>query len=82
MRTIATLACVCAAPRISQDLAQRLHRKIHGSSFKKTDFALALLAKNPDDWIVPHYISEGLQWLEAELGVAEAAEEAAEDDGA
>lgn len=65
-----------------EDLAQRLHRKIHGSGFGKTDFALALIAKNPDDWIVPHYISEGLQWFESELGVAQASEQAAEDDGA
>jgi len=72
---------VRGAPDIA-GLAQRLHRKIHGSGFKKTDFALALLAKNPDDWTVPRYIGEGLQWLEAELGVAEAAEEGAEDGGA
>lgn len=65
-----------------EGLAQRLHRKIHSSTFGKTDFALALLAKNPDDWIVPHYISEALKWLESELGVAQAAEQGAEDDGA
>ncbi len=52
-------------------LARRLHDKVHSSSFKKTDFALALLTKNPDDWTVPQYIAEGLQWLEAMLGVAE-----------
>ena len=65
-----------------EQLARRLHDKIHSSGFAKTDFALALLAKNPDDWRVPHYIVEGLRWLEAELGVAETAEEAAEGDGA
>lgn len=53
------------------DLAWRLHKKIHKGGFKKTDFALALLAKNPEDWTVPQYISEGLRWLEATLGVAE-----------
>ena len=69
-------------PQDIADLALRLHRKIHNSNFKKTDFALALLAKNPDDWTVPHYISEGLQWLEGALEVAEAAEDGAEDGGA
>ena len=44
---------------------------MHGSNYKKTDFALALLAKDPDGWTVPRYIAEGLQWLEDTLGVAE-----------
>ena len=52
-----------------EDLAQDLHKKVHSSSFKKTDFALALLAKDPDAWRVPHYIAEGLKWLESELGI-------------
>lgn len=54
-------------------LANRLHKRIHGDSFKKTDFALALLGKNEAEWQVPAYILEGLQWLEAELDVAEPA---------
>jgi predicted ATP-dependent endonuclease of OLD family len=53
------------------DLALRLHNKIHKDSFKKTDFALALLTKDPEAWTVPQYIAEGLQWLETTLGVAE-----------
>jgi predicted ATP-dependent endonuclease of OLD family len=53
------------------DLAQRLHKQIHTGSFKKTDFALALLNKNPDEWTVPQYLAEGLQWLEQALGVGE-----------
>ncbi len=53
------------------DLALRLHNKVHAPSFKKTDFALALLTKNPDAWIVPHYITEGLLWLEDILGLTE-----------
>lgn len=52
------------------DLALRLHNKIHKDSFKKTDFALALLTKDPEAWTVPQYIAEGLQWLERSLGVA------------
>ena len=57
------------APQNLEDLAQKLHNKVHNSNYKKTDFALALLAKDPDTWNVPHYIAEGLEWLEATLGV-------------
>ena len=48
-------------------LAERLHNRIKGSSFNKTDFALALLAQDPDAWTVPQYIVDGLQWLEGEI---------------
>ncbi len=57
-------------PQDLEDLAKRVHAKVHSSNFKKTDFALALLAKDPDTWNVPHYIAEGLAWLEATLDVA------------
>ena len=56
----------------SQDIyavARSLHARIHGSNFKKTDFALGLLSKNPAEWAVPRYIFEGLQWLETQLQV-------------
>ncbi|NWO02085.1 MAG: ATP-dependent endonuclease [Idiomarinaceae bacterium] len=58
-------------PRDVEDLAQKLHNKVHSSNYKKTDFALALLAKDPETWNVPKYIAEGLEWLETALGVAE-----------
>lgn len=48
-------------------MAQRLHKKINGSGFNKTDFALALLAQDPAAWNVPLYIVEGLTWLEQEV---------------
>ena len=54
-----------------EQMAERLHNRIHSSSFKKTDFALALLSKDPNSWIVPEYIREGLQWLQRELGLAD-----------
>ena len=57
-------------PEDLKDLAQKLHNKVHSSSYKKTDFALALLAKDPTTWNVPRYIIEGLEWLETTLGVA------------
>ena len=56
-------------PQDIDDVAQSLHDRIHGSNFKKTDFALGLLSKNPAEWTVPRYISEGLQWLESQLQV-------------
>ena len=58
------------APQSLEDLAEKLHKKVHSSNYKKTDFALALLAKDPDDWNVPQYIAEGLEWLETTLDVA------------
>ena len=49
------------------DLADCIHRRVKGSAFKKTDFALALLAQDPASWIVPCYIEEGLKWLEEKV---------------
>ena len=63
------LQLLVRAPENLEDLARRLHNKVHISNYKKTDFALALLAKDPEAWSVPHYIAEGLEWLEATLGV-------------
>ncbi|MGX1101352.1 ATP-dependent nuclease [Amorphus sp. MBR-141] len=48
-------------------LVNRIHRRVESSSFKKTDFALALLAEDPEAWNVPTYIAEGLRWLEGEI---------------
>ncbi|MNP41055.1 hypothetical protein D3C76_1347360 [compost metagenome] len=45
-------------------IAERLYRKVKSSSFRKTDFALGLLAQEPSAWAVPNYISDGLRWLE------------------
>lgn len=51
----------------AEQLAERLHNRIKGSSFNKTDFALALLAQDPATWTVPYYIADGLRWLEDEV---------------
>jgi hypothetical protein len=48
-------------------LAKKLHEKIKKSGFNKTDFALALLALKPSEWVTPKYISSGLRWLEKEV---------------
>jgi predicted ATP-dependent endonuclease of OLD family len=55
-----------------EQLATRIHKRVKSSSFKKTDFALALLTRDPSSWTVPAYISEGLKWLEAEVTPPEA----------
>ena len=49
------------------ELVQRINRRVQAKSFKKTDFALALLAEDPTQWTVPAYIANGLRWLETEL---------------
>jgi len=67
------------APQDLEELAQKLHDKVHSSNYKKTDFALALLSKDPDSWKVPRYIAEGLMWLEATLDVT--AEEVHQQEG-
>ncbi|NNC15112.1 ATP-dependent endonuclease [Corallococcus exiguus] len=53
------------------ELTSKLQEKLLKNSFKKTDFALALLAYDREDggWEVPGYIAEGLHWLAAQLEV-------------
>jgi predicted ATP-dependent endonuclease of OLD family len=50
-----------------QQMVDKVYHKVKSSSFKKTDFALGLLSQEPDEWIVPSYIAEGLRWLEKEV---------------
>lgn len=45
---------------------QAIYDQIGSSNFKKTAFAMQLLAKNTD-WQTPNYIAEGLVWLEKRL---------------
>jgi hypothetical protein len=40
------------------------------SNFKKVEFALKQIEKS-DNWIVPQYISEGLDWLSKKLTMTE-----------
>ncbi len=53
------------------ELVRRIHKRVQAKSFSKTDFALALLAQNPETWSVPEYIADGLRWLEAEIAPPE-----------
>lgn len=46
--------------------------RINSSGFKKTDFALDVLASETE-WVTPGYIAEGLHWLEQRLGKVEVA---------
>ncbi len=45
---------------------QNIYDRIRSDDFKKTDFAMSLLASN-ETWTVPTYIAEGLRWLETRL---------------
>ena len=45
---------------------QEIYDRIRSDDFKKTDFAMSLLATN-ETWNVPAYIAEGLRWLETRL---------------
>lgn len=48
------------------DAYQDVYDRIRSDNFKKTDFAMDILAC-AEEWIVPRYIAEGLKWLEARL---------------
>lgn len=52
-------------------LAAAIHKRVNSNSFNKTDFSLALLAEDPDTWIVPTYIVKGLDWLEEQIAPPE-----------
>ncbi len=52
-------------PAVAEELNESMYKLIRESSFKKTDFALTVLSS--DDWQVPLYIREGLEWLELRL---------------
>jgi predicted ATP-dependent endonuclease of OLD family len=54
------------------DLHAKLFKRIKGTGFKKTEFALGLLMTEPGEWKVPQYIDHGLKWLAEELSTNEA----------
>ncbi len=49
------------------ELTMRIHERVKSRSFKKTQFALALMMKERRAWTVPRYIAEGLVWLSGQL---------------
>lgn len=61
-----TLSIGIAVPALLEEAYQSVYDRIRSDSFKKTDFAMDILACT-EDVIVPNYIAEGLRWLEARL---------------
>lgn len=53
-------------PDSLQEAYKEIYERIRSDSFKKTDFAMSLLAGNTT-WATPSYITEGLSWLETRL---------------
>ncbi|MBW9336670.1 ATP-dependent endonuclease [Herbaspirillum sp. RU 5E] len=53
-------------PETLDDAYKDIYERIKSNDFKKTDFAMDMLAC-PDSWTVPAYIAEGLRWLELRL---------------
>ncbi len=55
-----------AIPSLLDTAYQDIYDRIKSDSFKKTDFAMDILAST-EEWNVPGYIAEGLKWLEERL---------------
>ena len=53
-------------PTSLEDAYDVIYNRIKSSGFKKTDFAMNVLASE-SDWQVPDYIADGLRWLEGRL---------------
>lgn len=60
-----------------EELAAKIHKRVKGESFKKTNFALGLLASSDASWVVPAYIQAGLDWLTTHVAISDAAVESA-----
>jgi len=61
------------APNGLEEAYQAIFERVKSSGFKKTNFALDVLASE-SDWTTPRYIAEGLHWLEHRLGKVEASQ--------
>lgn len=61
-----TLSIGITIPPVLGDAYQDVYDRIRSDSFKKTDFAMDILAC-AEEWSVPGYIAEGLHWLESRL---------------
>ena len=55
-----------AVPSDLERAYQEIYELVKSDSFKKTDFAMSVLASKAE-WKVPNYIVDGLQWLEIRL---------------
>lgn len=56
-----------AADLSIKDLHEALFKRIKGSHFDKTAFALGVIAAADRSWKAPEYIVEGLEWLREKL---------------
>jgi predicted ATP-dependent endonuclease of OLD family len=54
-------------PPTPGELATGLHKRVTGRNFDKTKFALEILSRKSEEWHVPVYIKEGLEWLADEV---------------
>ncbi|MBJ2156601.1 ATP-dependent nuclease [Variovorax sp. IB41] len=61
-----TLSIGIPIPALLDEVYQEVYDRIRSDGFKKTDFAMDILAC-AEEWAVPGYIAEGLRWLEARL---------------
>lgn len=61
-----TLSIGITISPLLDDAYQEVYDRIKSDSFKKTDFAMDILAC-AEEWIIPRYIAEGLRWLESRL---------------
>ncbi|WP_338509254.1 ATP-dependent endonuclease [Burkholderia gladioli] len=61
-----TLSIGIIIPPVLGDAYQGVYDRIRSDSFKKTDFAMDILAC-AEEWTVPRYIVDGLRWLESRL---------------
>jgi putative ATP-dependent endonuclease of the OLD family len=61
-----TLSIGIEIPKLLKDAHQTVYDRVRSDSFKKTDFAMNILAC-AEKVVVPNYIAEGLLWLEARL---------------
>ena len=61
-----TLSIGKTIPPLLPEAYKVIYERIGSKDFKKTDFAMSLLAAAAT-WTVPPYIAEGLRWLEMRL---------------
>ncbi len=54
-----------------EELAARIHKRVKGEGFKKTNFALGLLASSDGNWVVPAYIQQGFDWLMKHVSIGD-----------
>ena len=61
-----TLSIGVEIPVSLNDAYQSVYDRVRSDNFKKTDFAMDILACG-EEWTIPGYIAEGLNWLETRL---------------